>query len=96
LAGERVERRLMAILATDVAGYRRLVSDDEEGTLAQWKAYRRDATTSVSLLHGAGDSQHWDTSHDTHEIHPAILSIGFRGCRLSRRWGEHIIGLGLG
>jgi adenylate cyclase len=42
LAGERVERRLMAILAADVAGYSRLVSADEEGTLAQWKAHRRE------------------------------------------------------
>jgi TolB-like protein len=42
LAGERVERRLMAILAADVAGYSRLVSADEEGTLAQWKAHWRE------------------------------------------------------
>jgi TolB-like protein/tetratricopeptide (TPR) repeat protein len=42
LAGERVERRLMAILAADVAGYSRLVGADEEGTLAQWKAHWRE------------------------------------------------------
>jgi class 3 adenylate cyclase len=30
---ERVERRLAAILATDVAGYSRLMGADEEGTL---------------------------------------------------------------
>lgn len=42
MAGERVERRLMAILAADVAGYSRLVSADEEGTLAQWKAHWRE------------------------------------------------------
>jgi adenylate cyclase len=29
----RVERRLAAILAADVAGYSRLMSADEEGTL---------------------------------------------------------------
>jgi TolB-like protein len=39
LASERVERRLKAILAADVAGYSRLVGADEEGTLAQWKAH---------------------------------------------------------
>src|SRR5215469_4440809 len=39
LANERVERRLTAILAADVAGYSRLVGADEEGTLAQWKAH---------------------------------------------------------
>jgi adenylate cyclase len=39
LPGERIERRLTAILAADVAGYSRLVEADEEGTLAQWKAH---------------------------------------------------------
>ena len=42
MANERVERRLMAILAADVAGYSRLVGADEEGTLAQWNAHRRE------------------------------------------------------
>jgi adenylate cyclase len=39
---ERVERRLAAILAADVAGYSRLVGADEEGTLAALKAIRRE------------------------------------------------------
>jgi len=38
---ERVERKLTAILAADVAGYSRLMGADEEGTLAQLKAHRR-------------------------------------------------------
>ena len=38
MASERIERRLTAILAADVAGYSRLVEADEEGTLSQWKA----------------------------------------------------------
>ena len=33
LSGERVERRLAAILAADVAGYSRLMGQDEAGTL---------------------------------------------------------------
>jgi TolB-like protein/class 3 adenylate cyclase len=37
----RVERRLAAILAADVAGYSRLMGGDEEGTLARLKACRR-------------------------------------------------------
>jgi adenylate cyclase len=41
LAGERVERRLAAVLAADVAGYSRLMGLDEEGTLAQLKAVRK-------------------------------------------------------
>src|SRR5439155_13367042 len=35
-------RRLAAILATDVAGYSRLMGVDEEGTLARLKAHRRE------------------------------------------------------
>jgi adenylate cyclase len=38
----RVERRLAAILASDVAGYSRLMGADEEGTLERLKALRRD------------------------------------------------------
>jgi adenylate cyclase len=40
--GERVERRLSAILVADVAGYSRLVAADEEGSLSLWKAHWRD------------------------------------------------------
>src|SRR5882762_10450975 len=40
LATERVERKLAAILAADVAGYSRLMGFDEEGTLARLKACR--------------------------------------------------------
>jgi adenylate cyclase len=39
---ERVERRLAAILAADVAGYSRLMGADEEGTLERLKALRRE------------------------------------------------------
>jgi TolB-like protein/class 3 adenylate cyclase/Flp pilus assembly protein TadD len=38
----RVERRLAAILAADVAGYSRLMGEDEEGTLAALRAVRRE------------------------------------------------------
>ena len=42
MSEERVERRLAAILAADVAGYSRLMGADEEGTLAALKAIRRE------------------------------------------------------
>jgi adenylate cyclase len=42
LATGRVERRLAAILAADVAGYSRLMGADEEGTLARLKTLRRE------------------------------------------------------
>jgi adenylate cyclase len=41
LTAERVERRLTAILAADVAGYSRLMGLDEEGTHARLKEHRR-------------------------------------------------------
>jgi TolB-like protein/class 3 adenylate cyclase len=41
LTSERVERRLAAVLAADVAGYSRLMGSDEERTLADLKAVRR-------------------------------------------------------
>jgi adenylate cyclase len=40
MAEKRVERRLAAILAADVAGYSRLMGNDEEGTLDALKALR--------------------------------------------------------
>jgi len=39
---ERIERKLAAILAADVAGYSRLMGVDEESTLARLKACRRE------------------------------------------------------
>jgi hypothetical protein len=42
MAEARLERRLAAILAADVAGYSRLMGADEEGTLARLKSHRRD------------------------------------------------------
>ncbi len=42
MAKERVERRLTAVLAADVAGYSRLMGADEEGTLKQLKVHRRE------------------------------------------------------
>ena len=41
MSGERVDRRLAAVLAADVAGYSRLMGADEEGTLARLKAVRK-------------------------------------------------------
>jgi TolB-like protein/class 3 adenylate cyclase len=39
---DRVERRLAAILAGDIAGYSRLMGVDEEGTLRQLKVHRKE------------------------------------------------------
>jgi len=42
MAGARVERRLAAILAGDVAGYSRMMGADEEGTLLRLNTHRRE------------------------------------------------------
>jgi len=42
MSEERVERRLAAILAGDIAGYSRLMGADEEGTLDRIKTLRRE------------------------------------------------------
>jgi adenylate cyclase len=41
MAGERINRKLAAILAADVVGYSRLMASDEEGTLAALKRHRQ-------------------------------------------------------
>ena len=38
MVSERLERRLSAILAADVAGYSRLIGEDEAGTTSSPKA----------------------------------------------------------
>jgi adenylate cyclase len=42
MAAQRAERRLAAIFASDIVGYRRLMGADEEGTLARLNAHRRE------------------------------------------------------
>jgi adenylate cyclase len=42
LGEQRIERRLAAILAADVAGYSHLMGEDEAGTLARLRTHRRD------------------------------------------------------
>src|SRR5919206_808206 len=51
MAGERIERRLAAILAADVAGYSRLIGLDEEGTLAALRALRRELIDPTIAAH---------------------------------------------
>ena len=56
-----LERKLVAILAADVAGYSRLMESDEEGTLATLSSFRS-VTDNLISNHGgricgtAGDS----------------------------------------
>jgi adenylate cyclase len=52
MSGERVSRRLAAILAADVVGYSRLVEADEQGTLARLLSLRRDVFQPTTKQHG--------------------------------------------
>jgi adenylate cyclase len=59
---KRTKRRLAAIVAADVAGYSRLISADEEGTLHALRSHRQDLIDNLVEEHGgriantAGDS----------------------------------------
>jgi hypothetical protein len=48
----RVERRLAAILAADVAGYSRLIEADEEGTLSRLRALRAELDPKIAAHRG--------------------------------------------
>ena len=57
MAEERIERRLAAILAADVAGYSRLIGRDEEGTLSALRALRRELIDPAIAAHRGPDRQ---------------------------------------
>ena len=52
MTGERVVRRLAAILAADVVGYSRLMGRDENGTLTRLKAHRTERLEPTLARHG--------------------------------------------
>ena len=75
--GDRVERRLAAILAADVAGYSRLMGADEEGTLAALRAVRREVSDPKIAEHrGRIDKTTGDGS-----LPSSPASSTLRGCR---------------
>ncbi len=54
-----MERRLAAILATDVVGYSRLIRTGEEGTLVALKNVRSDPIDPKTAEHRGGSSSRW-------------------------------------
>jgi adenylate cyclase len=52
LTGERMTRRLAAILAADVVGYSRLMGRDENGTLARFKGHMTERFEPTLARHG--------------------------------------------
>jgi adenylate cyclase len=51
MEADRVERKLSAILAADVAGYSRLIGADDEGTLASLNRHRRELVDPCIVKH---------------------------------------------
>jgi class 3 adenylate cyclase len=51
MATPRIDRRLAAILAADVAGYSRLMGEDEAGTLERLKAHRKELIEPLLVEH---------------------------------------------
>ena len=52
MASSDVQRKLTAILVSDVVGYSRLMGDDEEATLETLTAYRKVFTSSIPKFRG--------------------------------------------
>ncbi len=54
MAEERVQRKLVAILAADVVGYSRLIRADEEGALSALNSLRKDIVDPKVAEHHGG------------------------------------------
>src|SRR5215208_22376 len=75
---QKHERRLVAILAADVAGYSRLMGADESGTLIQFKKLRAEviepkiAEFNGRVVGSAGDSLLVEFASEVHAVQCAI------------------------
>lgn len=72
----RIQRRLVAILAADVAGYSRLIGVDEEGTLARLKALRH---ALIDPAIGAARGRVFKTAGDSILIEEMYRGLGLAG-----------------
>jgi len=70
MAEERVERRLAAILAADVAGYSRLIGADEEGTLNHLRSIRAELIDPKITEHRGRIGRHSERATEV-GAHPA-------------------------
>jgi hypothetical protein len=89
---DRVERRLAAILAGDIAGYSRLMSVDEEGTLHDLKVHRKElvdpkitsiaaASSRQRAMGSWWSSSAWSTLCAAPLIFSAVWPIAMPRCR---------------
>jgi len=99
-------RRLVTIVAADIAGYSRLVGMDEEGTIARIKRHRRDlieptvAEHNGRLIKWMGDGFLAEFSSPVEAVRCAVViqqSMAGRNAALSRpHWIQFRIGVNLG
>ena len=99
-------RRIAAIFAADVAGYSRLVGDDEEGTLARLRALRRDLVDpEIGAHHGrivntTGDGLLVEFASAVDAVRCAVAvqrSVAVTASRETpERWIEFRIGINVG
>ena len=74
----RVERRLAAILAADVAGYSRLMEVDEEGTLSRLKSLRTEVIDPAIAGHPLADLPITANQTEDRGVYAGLLT-DFRG-----------------
>jgi TolB-like protein/class 3 adenylate cyclase len=100
-----ITRRLAAILAADVAGYSRLMAEDEEATLQTLEAYRRTISELIGehagrIFGAAGDSVMAEFSSAVQAVRAAVAiqrALARRNADLARnRKMEFRIGINLG
>lgn len=91
-------RRLVAILAADVAGYSRLMHEDEEATIAAWQSARRDIIDPVIAAHDGRIVKHTGDGFlaEFATVTPAVkCAVDLQG-RLSHSPLDFRIGINLG
>ncbi len=86
-----VERRLAAILAADVVGYSRLMERDEAGTVARFKALRRELIDPILADHG-GRIVDLKGDGAVVEFHSVVGAVK-AAVEVQRRMVEHEAGL---
>ncbi len=86
-----MERRLAAILAADMVGYSRLVSVDEEGTIARLRALRADLIDPSIAKHGGRLVK---TTGDGLLVEfPSVVDAVRNAVEVQRKLAEYNVGL---
>ena len=73
-----IERRLATIMMADVAGYSRMMGEDEEGTVAVLRGHRENRSQRSrhsSAVHASGDSRAGDQRAQSSKMSPQTASV---------------------